>query len=67
MSDQLKLLKYSNLNWRKDLELRRFTLEYIFKIINESVFWSLKHQKIVVLFFYKVKYIILTEATKKVI
>ena len=38
LSDWLKLLKYSDLDWGKDLELRRFTLKYIFKMINESVF-----------------------------
>ncbi len=67
MSDWLKLLKYLNSDWEEDLKLRRFTSEYIFKIINESVFWSLKRQKIVILFFYKVKYIVLTETTKKAI
>jgi len=41
------------LNWEKDLELRRFTLRYVFKIINELIFWSLKCQKTVILFFYK--------------
>ncbi len=66
MSDQLKLLRYLNSDWGEDLKLRRFTLEYIFKIINESVFWSLKCQKTVILFFYKVKYMILTETIKKV-
>ncbi len=66
LSDQLKLLKYLNSDWEKDLELRRFTSEYIFKMINESVFWSLKCQKTVILFFYEVKYMILTETTKKV-
>ncbi len=67
MSEQLKLLKYSDLNWEEDLELRRFTSEYVFKIINESVFWSSKCQKIIILFFYKVKYMILTETTKKAV
>jgi len=67
LSDWLKLLKYLNSDWEEDLKLRRFTSEYIFKIINESVFWSLKRQKIVILFFYKVKYIVLTETTKKAI
>ena len=67
LSKWLKLLEYSDLNWERDLELRKFTLRYIFKIINESVFWSLKHQKIIILFFYKVKYMILTETTKKAV
>jgi len=67
LSEQLKLLKYSDLNWEEDLELRRFTSEYVFKIINESVFWSSKCQKIIILFFYKVKYMILTETTKKAV
>ncbi len=66
MSNQLKLLKYLNSDWEKDLELKRFTLKYIFKIINESVFWSLKKQRTVILFFYKVKYIILMKITKKI-
>jgi len=38
LSEWLKLLKYLDLNWGKDLELRRFTSEYIFKIVNKSVF-----------------------------
>ncbi len=42
LSNQLKLLKYSDSDWEKDLELRRFTLKYIFKMINKSAFWSLK-------------------------
>ncbi len=67
MSKQLKLLEYLNSDWEEDLKLRRFTLKYIFKIINESVFWSSKHQKIIILFFYKVKYMILTETTKKAV
>ena len=56
-----------NSDWGEDLKLRRFTSEYIFKIINESVFWSLKCQKTVILFFYKVKYMILTETIKKAV
>ena len=67
LSDQLKLLEYLNSDWGKDLELRRFTSEYIFKMINESVFWSLKHQKIIILFFYKAEYMILIETTKKAV
>ncbi len=67
MSNQFKLLEYLNLDWEEDLELRRFTLKYIFKIINESVFWSSKHQKTVILSFYKVKYMILTETIKKAV
>ncbi len=38
LSEQLKLLEYSDSDWERDLKLRRFTLKYIFKIINESVF-----------------------------
>jgi len=56
-----------NSDWGEDLELRRFTLEYIFKMINKSVFWSSKRQRTVILFFYKVKYMILTETTKKAV
>jgi len=67
LSDWLKLLEYLDSDWGKDLELRRFTSEYIFKMINESVFWSLKHQKTVVLFSYKVKYMILIKTTKKAV
>ncbi len=36
-------------------------------MINKSVFWSSKCQKIVVLFFHKVKYMTLTETTKKAV
>jgi len=67
LSDQLKLLKYLNSDWEENLELRRFTSEYVFKMINESVFWSLKCQKIIILFFYKVKYMILIKTTKKAV
>jgi len=67
LNNQLKLLEYSDSDWEKDLELKRFTLKYIFKIINESVFWSSKHQKIIILFFYKAEYMILTETTKKAV
>jgi len=67
LSNQLKLLRYSDLDWEKDLELRRSISEYIFKIINESVFWSLKRQRTIILFFYKVKYMILTETIKKAV
>ena len=67
MSDQLKLLKYLNSDWEENLELRRFTSEYVFKMINESVFWSLKCQKIIILFSYKVKYMILIKTTKKAV
>ena len=67
LSEQLKLLKYLDLNWGENLESRRFTSEYIFKIINESVFWSSKCQKIIILFFYEVKYMTLTETTKKAV
>ena len=56
-----------NSDWEEDLELKRFTLKYVFKIINESIFWNLKCQKTVVLFSYKVKYMILTEAIKKAV
>ena len=38
LSNQLKLLRYLNSDWEKDLKLRRFILKYIFKMINESVF-----------------------------
>ena len=65
LSDWLKLLKYLNLDWEKDLELRRFTSEYIFKIINESVFWSSKRQRIVILFFYKSRVYDLNEDYKE--
>ncbi len=61
------MLKYSDSDWEEDLELRRFTLKYIFKMINESVFWSLKRQRTVILFFYKVKYMILIKTTKKTV
>jgi len=61
------LLKYSDSDWEKNLKLRRSTSEYIFKIINESVFWSSKCQKTVVLFSCKAKYMILTETTKKAV
>jgi len=66
LSDWLKLLEYLNSDWEEDLELRRFTSEYIFKMTNESVFWSSKHQKTVILFFCEVKYMTLMKATKKV-
>ncbi len=59
------MLEYSDSDWERDLKLRRFTLKYIFKMINESVFWSLKRQRTVILFSYKVKYIVLTKTTKK--
>ncbi len=67
LSKWLKLLKYSDSDWEKDLKLRRFTSEYIFKMINESVFWSLKCQKIIILFFYEAEYMILTETIKKAV
>ncbi len=39
----------------------------MFKIINESVFWSSKCQKTVILFSYEAEYMILTETTKKAV
>jgi len=37
LSEQLKLLGYSDLDWGGDLGLRRSTSEYVFKMANEPV------------------------------
>jgi hypothetical protein len=66
MSKQLELQRYSDFNWDEDLNTRKLTSEYVFQLTNESVSWSIKHQKIVALLFCKVKYITLTEITKAV-
>jgi hypothetical protein len=38
MSEQLKLQKYSDSDWSKDINLRKLMLEYVFQLINKSVF-----------------------------
>jgi hypothetical protein len=67
MNEWLKLQRYSDSDWDETLTSKKSTSEYVFQLINESVFWSLKCQKIIVLFFCKTEYIILTETTKKAV
>ena len=61
----IEVLKYSDFNWDSDQNTRQFTSNYVFQIINESVFWWFKHQKTVALFSCKTEYMMSTEVTKK--
>jgi len=61
------LLGYSDSDWGGDLELRRSTLRYMFKMTNEPVSWSSKRQKTVALSSCEAEYMALTETTKEAV
>ncbi len=63
-SEQLELLGYSDSDWGGDVETRKSTSGYVFKMANSAVSWSSKRQKTVALSSCEAEYMALTEATK---
>jgi hypothetical protein len=66
--EALKSLKnYTNSNWTKDQDIKRFIFEYIFNVNNEIINWFSKRQSIVTLFICEVEYTRQIIVAKKII
>ena len=66
--DDLKsLFEYSDVDWVKNQETRRFTFEYMFNLSSDVISWFFKRQLIVILSTCEVEYRAQIEVDKKVI
>ena len=58
---------YSDANWAGDVDTRRSTSGYVFKVANCTVSWSSKKQASVTKSTTEAEYVALSEATKEAI
>jgi hypothetical protein len=66
--ETLKFLKdYTNSNWAKDQDIKRFIFEYVFNVSSEVINWFSKRQSIVTLFICEVEYTKQIVVAKKII
>jgi len=62
-----ELVGYSDADFANDLETRRSTTGYVFKLANDRITWCLQRQKTVTLSTTTAEYIAASEATKEAI
>jgi hypothetical protein len=66
--EALKSLKnYTNSNWTKNQNIKRFIFEYAFNVSNEIINWFSKRQSIVTLFICEIEYTKQIVVAKKII
>lgn len=63
----MKFTGYTDSDWVRDFEQRRFTVVYAVMVNLAAFFWSSKRFYIVCLFFTEVEYVVCTEAVKELV
>jgi hypothetical protein len=62
-----ELVGYSDANWAGDVDMRRSTSGYVFKVANSTISWSSKKQATVAKSTTEAEYVALSQATQEAI